>query len=69
MENENRFKIGDVVKLKSDGPSMTVVDYNEAASFIDKNKESEKQVETKWFNGKKCENGIFPESALNLVEK
>ncbi len=59
MSKEDRFEVGDIVKLKSGGPEMTV---NEAiADFQD--------VETgkyrcQWFAGKKLDNGVFPYESL-----
>lgn len=43
----DKFKIGDVVRLKSGGPIMTVVDY---ATY---GYESEKTYMCKWFDEKK----------------
>jgi uncharacterized protein YodC (DUF2158 family) len=54
---ENKIKIGDVVRLKSGGPVMTV-------TAIDKN-----EVTCKWFNDANIiEISYFPEDALKLVK-
>ncbi|TBA16304.1 YodC family protein [Rhizobium ruizarguesonis] len=49
------FKIGDLVKLKSGGPVMTVTDLR--ASI----------VETSWFAGAKNEKAIFKPEALEIT--
>jgi uncharacterized protein YodC (DUF2158 family) len=51
-----KFAVGDIVKLKSGGPWMTVVkDRPEAGS---------KFVVTAWFDGSKLETEQFPKDAL-----
>jgi uncharacterized protein YodC (DUF2158 family) len=59
---ERKFKIGDTVRLKSGGPTMTV------NAFADDEAES-LGVNTTWFatNGKTCE-GTFLESMLYSVK-
>lgn len=49
-----KFKEGDIVQLKSGGPTMTVcsVEYDDC------------HYKCKWFSGKKLEDGIFPDEAL-----
>lgn len=58
-----KFKSGDIVRLKSAGPEMTV-------------KEERKDFSTKiplglyecqWFAGKKLEAGVFPEDSLETA--
>lgn len=51
----NNFKTGDVVKLKSDGPKMTVT------------RVEDNGVWCTWFAGKKNEKSFFPFDALLLV--
>ena len=53
-----KFKIGDTVKLKSGGPKMTV-----ARGGI------EKKLECVWFLEGKPEYGYFPPDSLQLVVK
>lgn len=53
MAKEGRFQLGDIVKLKSGGPEMTV-DY----VFGDGD------YRCQWFAGKKLESGRFPEQSL-----
>ncbi|WP_447779334.1 YodC family protein [Variovorax boronicumulans] len=51
----NKYNVGDVVGLKSDGPDMTV------RQVPEKPKGS---YGCQWFAGKKLESGIFPEDSL-----
>ncbi len=60
MKNTPKFKIGDIVKLKSGGPDMTV--------------RSDSHIGTvdylcQWFAGKKLEAGRFAPESLELVAK
>jgi uncharacterized protein YodC (DUF2158 family) len=50
------FKVGDTVKLKSDGPNMTVVKIGTAGG--------EPMVWCAWFEGTKDVYGLFPPDAL-----
>ncbi len=50
------FSIGDIVKLKSGGPEMTV-----------QRNVSNGHYRCQWFAGKKLESGSFPISSLVLV--
>ena len=54
-KSNQEFKTGDMVKLISGGPTMTVkrIDYN--------------SVECQWFAGKKLESGYFPPDSLIRV--
>ena len=61
-ESSQKLKIGDVVKLKSGGPDMTIY-------FIDKSGGS---INCQWFAGDKLdklENGYFSSDSLQLVVK
>lgn len=51
----NQFKDGDLVQLKSGGPTMTVTNTSTEGKGI---------VYTKWFAGSKLESGNFPAEAL-----
>lgn len=54
----NKFKIGDIVQLKSGGPKMTVTAV------------LEKAVQTAWFAGSKKEQGAFPfDAVINYPEE
>lgn len=58
-----KFKCGDIVRLKSVGPEMTVkderVDYQTKAPLG--------LYECQWFAGKKLESGVFPEDSLETA--
>ena len=49
-----KFKEGDIVQLKSGGPTMTVCSGGSSGSHY----------QCKWFSGKKLEEGYFPDEAL-----
>ena len=58
MPKQTKFNIGDIVKLKSGGPDMTVQTENEnsitgAISY-----------HCQWFAGKKLESGKFPPESI-----
>lgn len=55
-----KFKVGDIVKLKSGGPAMTVKREHEEAS----SKQPDGTYACQWFAGKKLEIGQFPEDSL-----
>lgn len=57
---DNKFEVGDIVKIKSGGPDMTVQALPRATS---------RYYTCQWFAGKKLEQGHFPEDALEKVEK
>ena len=52
------FKIGDIVKLKSGGPDMTVRDESRIGESV---------YSCQWFAGKKLESGRFAPESLELV--
>jgi uncharacterized protein YodC (DUF2158 family) len=53
---KGRFQVGDVVKLKSGGPEMTVKhQYDDDDDY---------EYQCQWFAGKKLESGRFPEAGL-----
>lgn len=54
MANDDAFQIGDIVKLKSGGPDMTVQRLTDAYG----------QYTCQWFAGKKLESGNFKEASL-----
>lgn len=54
----NNFKPGDIVRLKSGGPDMTVTEENyEKDAWV-----------CKWFGGKKLEGGQFPPESIEHVQ-
>tara|TARA_B100000424_G_C22850998_1_gene453830 strand:+ start:221 stop:400 length:180 start_codon:yes stop_codon:yes gene_type:complete len=56
---ENKFSTGDIVKIKSGGPDMTVqAEPNDRVAYYI----------CQWFAGKKLEQGRFPEESLEKVE-
>lgn len=61
MPNQAAFEIGDIVKLKSGGPDMTVRDING-------NEQSGVYFQCQWFAGKKLENGSFRGESLVAAE-
>lgn len=57
MPSQAAFKIGDIVKLKSGGPAMTVQAINESEN-------SGIYFQCQWFAGKKLEVGSFRGESL-----
>ncbi|HDR9805838.1 TPA: YodC family protein [Burkholderia cenocepacia] len=53
-----KFKVGDIVQLKSGGPEMTVKSAPSPAS---------PRYWCQWFAGKKLESGDFPEESLKPI--
>jgi uncharacterized protein YodC (DUF2158 family) len=58
MQTEIRFKIGDIVLLKSGGPKMTISQIED--------KDDRKIIQTTWFAGSKNGHGDFPPEALTF---
>ena len=54
-----KFKVGDVVRLKSGGPSMTVLANEEDIDFII----------CQWFDGEELKDGSFSPESLDMVER
>lgn len=52
-----KYKVGDLVQLKSDGPVMTVQDIDANGQYL----------WAQWFAGKKLERGRFPAASINLL--
>lgn len=57
------FEVGDVVKLASDGPDMTIHSLPKEGSLRFNN------YVCQWFAGKKLEQGTFQKEQLVLVKK
>lgn len=57
MAVAEKFRIGDIVGLKSGGPKMTVTEV------------LEEHVRTAWFAGSKKENGVFPLEAVLIYQE
>lgn len=60
MATTPAFKIGDIVKLKSGGPDMTVKSLPTQMTST---------FGCQWFAGKKLESGPFPAQSLELVRQ
>lgn len=60
MNDTAKFETGDLVKLKSGGPIMTV--QSQAST-------SGTTFYCQWFAGKKLERGVFPGDSLEVVDK
>jgi len=58
MASGGKFTVGDIVKLKSGGPDMTVRAVPENLT---------KLYTCQWFAGKKLEQGAFPGDSLESV--
>lgn len=63
MSNKTAFQVGDIVKLKSGGPDMTV-QYERKDSL----KMPTSSYLCQWFAGKKLDEGIFRFESLVKVE-
>ncbi|MCA9769715.1 MAG: DUF2158 domain-containing protein [Gemmatimonadetes bacterium] len=61
MSTGQSFETGDIVRLKSGGPRMTVVRYPDFS--IDGN-----WVRCQWFGGTKLNSGDFTEETLELID-
>lgn len=61
-----KFEIGNVVKLVSGGPDMTI--HVQVKSIGDR-REFNGLYKAQWFAGKKLETGTFAEETLEKVEK
>ncbi len=65
MSKKNMFNVGDIVKLKSGGPEMTI---NSVSTNYTTN-EFTGYYTCQWFAGKKLDQGKFPEESLILVKE
>lgn len=59
MPKEAKYKIGDIVRLKSGGPSMTV-------NAI---RDSDGTIYCHWFAGNKLESGYFNPESIGLEDE
>ncbi|EKO3930557.1 DUF2158 domain-containing protein [Vibrio fluvialis] len=59
MKAEDLYKVGDIVKLKSGGPDMTI-----KKLITNMNQQYTGNYECQWFAGKKLDTGIFPHDSL-----
>ena len=67
-KEKGEFRSGDVVRLISGGPEMTVVDY--VLSLGDKEflSNTSNWIDCIWFDGKKRQTGRFPPESLERVK-
>lgn len=56
------LKVGDVVRLKSGGPDMTVTDTDVLSQDLNAN------IRCSWFDGKKAQSALYPSEALVKVK-
>ncbi|EHZ2751565.1 DUF2158 domain-containing protein [Vibrio parahaemolyticus] len=63
MSKTPSFNVGDIVKLKSGGPDMTVKEVR-----TNRDDEFNGNYRCQWFAGKKLDLGDFPEESLLKVE-
>ena len=59
MATKAKFAVGDIVKLKSGGPEMTVQSLASSGDDC---------YYCQWFAGKKLEQGRFPKDSIELVQ-
>ncbi|WP_110709872.1 DUF2158 domain-containing protein [Salinicola sp. CR57] len=64
MKKEDFYSVGDIVKLKSGGPHMTV---RELTTNLDRQYTG--SYKCQWFAGKKLDTGVFPHDSLVKVEE
>lgn len=64
MAKVTNYKVGDIVRLKSGGPEMTV---QEAINNM--NGQETGKYWCQWFAGKKLERGNFPGESIEHVSK
>ena len=64
MSKKGPYNIGDIVRLKSGGPDMTVRD-----EFVPSTSRTVDYYTCQWFAGKKLESGRFPPDSLEVVNK
>lgn len=64
---EQKFKIGDIVILKSGGPSMTITN-DKTGVDLSKGKVWNGNYDCKWFDDKTMQKGRFPQNTIELDE-
>lgn len=66
---EEKFKVGDTVKLKSGGPVMTVNEIGTRLKNLRGDSEFSGQIKCIWFNNGSLNQKSFSQDALEAVEK
>lgn len=61
MATKTKYQVGDIVRLRSGGPEMTV-------QTIPEDRHHHDHYRCQWFAGKKLEYGNFKEDSLELVK-
>lgn len=61
MTKQRELTVGEIVRLKSGGPEMTV------HSRVDHSLGVSGNYTCQWFAGKKLERGVFPRESLEVV--
>jgi uncharacterized protein YodC (DUF2158 family) len=61
MAKKAKYQVGDIVRLRSGGPEMTVQTLAEDRQYND-------HYRCQWFAGKKLESGNFQEESLEPVK-
>lgn len=67
MSDKAAYAVGDIVKLKSGGPDMTIKEVITNQHGPDRGAFNG-NYRCQWFAGKKLDNGIFPQESLLKVE-
>ena len=62
-----QFKIGDVVKLKSGGPDMTIKKLDSTYDTKQSKNVWLSSYTCQWFAGKKLESGSFPHDSVEQI--
>jgi uncharacterized protein YodC (DUF2158 family) len=63
---ERHFVVGDIVKLKSGGPPMTVKEVFEPDADDILRRKNTYEYRCQWFAGSKLQDGIFTEEGLEV---
>lgn len=61
---DNKYAVGDIVKLNAGGPDMSVLDVEKKYPDY----KFEGKYRCQWFAGKKLESGVFEEASLLKVD-
>ncbi len=63
MTQTEKYNIGDIVKLISGGPDMTI------EKVLEKKSMQSEEYKCQWFAGKKLDYGFFSYESLEIVKK